>query len=206
MSEEVVGMENTEVSAEEVVVGKYDAIPKAELKTALSSMNAYLEEKGKSKVIFVGVNKATAVENLLVAITNVIEENEAESLPEDVINFFNTYLANAEPDEEVPVEEVVPAPKKEKKAKKEKAPKEPKVKKEKPVKVKKVKEPKPPKEPKGPGVVQFIIDTYVDEGITDSKGIIEHIQAKHGIVVSKSTIYNVHCVLNHLVGRISKKQ
>jgi len=200
MSEEAaVGTENVEVPAEEVV-GKYDAIPKADLKNALASMNSYLEERQESKVAYVGVTKATAVENLLKAITDVIEENEAETLPDDVILFFNTYLANAEPEEEAPVEEA--APKKEKKAKKEKAPKEPKVKKEKVPKVKKVKEPKPPKEPKGPGAVQFIIDTYVDDGITDAKGIIEHIQAKHGITVSKSTISNCACVLGHLKGRI----
>jgi len=78
------------------------------LKNALTSMNSYLEERQESKVAYVGVTKAVAVENLLKA-------------------------------------------------------------------------------------------------ITDAKGIIEHIQAKHGITVSKSTISNVNCVLGHLKGRISKK-
>jgi len=93
------------------------AVPGKEMLTAIKSMNIFLGEKGKDLVVFEKQAKNVALSNLLAPIVEAIEAEEGETLPDDVIAFYNTHLV---------VEEEAPAkPKKAKKEAKPKAPKKP---------------------------------------------------------------------------------
>lgn len=164
------------------------AIPAKEMKSAIKSLNEYLDEKDEDKVIYVGVSKEQALENFLFAILEVIEKDEADLLPENVVTFYNEHLVNDDDEE------------KEKKTDKPKDKKKSAPKKSAPKKSKKA------KEPKKPGVVQHIIEAFIDDDLTTAKDIIASVEKKHGVVCSKSTISNVLCVLKPIRNRITPKK
>lgn len=94
------------------------AIPGKDMSEAIKSMNTYLKGKELDLVVVKDTTKTEALANLLVPIAAAIEAGEAETLPDEVIAFYNDHMV---------VEEDAPEkPAKEKKAKKEKKPAAPK--------------------------------------------------------------------------------
>lgn len=110
------------------------AVPGKEMKETLVSFNRWLAETGAVELDCNEMEKAEALKVIVGGIEKTIEDGLAGNLPDEVISFYNTYIASEEPEEA----ETTPEPetaKEPNKGKKEKAPKPP-------------KEPKPPKTPK----------------------------------------------------------
>lgn len=93
-------MTKKKTEAEKAEAARIKAIPGKGLTNAITTMNTYLEGKEKDTIKFKGVDKATALENLLAPIIEAIEADEADTLPDEVISFYNDHLVEEEEVEE----------------------------------------------------------------------------------------------------------
>jgi len=106
--------------------GRKMAIPAKEFKAVVKSLNKVLDDDGQDKIKIVGVKKAEVESAFTDSVNGYIEDDNASALPDDVIDFYNKYIANDDDDEADDEKEEKKSKKsskkKEKKEKKKKAP------------------------------------------------------------------------------------
>jgi len=72
------------------------SIPAKEFKSAVKSLNGALTKAGDDKIKIVGVRKEVVVEEFTNTVLDYIDEDNAEALPDDVIDFYNDHIASTE--------------------------------------------------------------------------------------------------------------
>jgi outer membrane biosynthesis protein TonB len=172
-----------------------------DFKAAVKSLNNFLEEEGEDKLKFVGVKKEVVLADFTEAIIGVIEDGDAEKLPEDVIDFYNTYIAveteeepeeeepeEEEPEEEEPEEEPEESGKKKKKKKKTKSAAKP----------KKEKKEKKEKKTKSPGIIELGVKAYMEDGAKTKSEIIAAVQPSFPDRDISKTLSHVFGVVRHI--------
>lgn len=154
------------------------SIPAKEFKAAVKSLNEVLAEAEEEKIKIVGVKKEVVVEKFTNSVLNFIDEDRADELPDNVIDFYNDHIASEDEDEEP---EEKPAPKKKPAGKKAPAKKKPAEKKE-----------------KKPGIVLLSVKAYMEDGCTTAKEIVEHIQDQFPERNIAKTVSHCFGVLKHI--------
>jgi len=156
-------------------------IPGKEFKSSVKEFNTLLKKNEESTIKVVGVKKEAVVEEFTNKVLDYIEKDKAADLPDEVIDFYNTYIVEDEKDEEGDDAE---KPKEKGKSKgKAKGKSKGKAK---------------SKEKKGPGVVELAVEAYMKKGKTTKKEILEEIGDKFPGRNVGNTISNVVCVLKHV--------
>lgn len=161
-------------------------IPSKEFKIALTGLNDVLKKADKKPIKFVAVEKEVVVENFIKTIVSFIDADKIVELPDNVIDFYNTYIVDDEDGDDGGGEagEETPAPAK-KKGKKEKKPK-------------KEKKEKPPKEPKAPGICVLAIKAYMEDDAKSIDEIVAVVQPGFPDRNIRKTISHVFGVLRHI--------
>ena len=69
-------------------------IPTNEFKAAIKDLNELLKSKEKPAIKFVGVKKEAVLKEFTSVVLDYIEKDEASSLPDSVIDFYNTHIVD----------------------------------------------------------------------------------------------------------------
>jgi len=76
-------------------------------KGAVKSLNEFLKHNDRNKITVVGVKRQQVMEVFTNTVLDFIDNDIAEELPDDVIDFYNEYIADSEPELPKPFEKSV---------------------------------------------------------------------------------------------------
>lgn len=169
------------------------SIPGKEFKAAVKALNKVLKADKKEIIkLSGGAKKEDVVISFTEAILEYIEADKVEKLPDEVIDFYNDYVVEAEEEVEEEAEEEVEEEAEE--AEEEEKPKKKTKAKAKGKASEKKKEPKK----KGPGIVELTVKEYMENGITTKDGLVEEVGKSFPDRNISKTVSHVYGVLKHI--------
>jgi hypothetical protein len=158
--------------------------PSKEFKAAVTSLNVVLKKEEITSIKIVGIKKEAVIIAFTETILDFIEKDQITKLPNDCIDFYNTYIVetdeNAEPEVETAEDPV--APKKKKKKEKKEIPK---------------KEKKEKKE-KTPGIMVLGIKAYMEDGCRTAQEIVDYVQPYFPDRNITKTLHHVYTIVKNI--------